>query len=74
MSRLILIIVIFALVFWLLKSYRKQAPKHDETHKTQDMVGCAHCGVNLPKSESLFVEGKYYCCTEHSRGQSSKQK
>jgi uncharacterized protein len=74
MSRLILIIVIIALVYWLLKSYSRQAPKQDETPKTQDMVSCAYCGINLPKHESLFVDGKYYCCEAHSRGESSHQK
>lgn len=72
MSRLIFIIVIIALVYWLFKSYRKQLPKQDEPPKTQDMVSCAHCGINLPKSESLFVDGKYYCSAAHSRGQSDK--
>jgi uncharacterized protein len=72
MSRLIFIIVVIALVYWLFKSYRKQLPKQDEPHKTQDMVSCAHCGINLPKSESLFVDGKYYCSAAHSRGQSDK--
>lgn len=72
MSRLIFIVVIIALVFWFLKSYRKQPPKQDATPETQDMVACAHCGVNLPKAESVLVDGKYYCSTAHSRGQSDK--
>ena len=72
MSRLIFIIVIIALVYWLFKSYRKQLPKQDEPPKTQDMVSCARCGINLPKSDSLFVDGKYYCSAAHSRGQSDK--
>ena len=69
MSRLIFIIIIVALVYWLIKSYSKQAPKQDEPAKPQDMVSCAHCGVHLPKNESQFVDGKYYCCAAHSRGQ-----
>lgn len=72
MSRLILIVVIVALVLWFLKSYRRQSPKQDASPETQDMVACAHCGVNLPKADSLLVEGKYYCCAAHSRGQSDK--
>ena len=72
MSRLIFIILIIVLVFWLFKSYRKKVPKQDELAKTQDMVSCAHCGINLPKSESLFVDGKHYCSTAHSRGQADK--
>jgi len=61
-----------ALVYWLLKSYGRKAPKQDDTPKTQDMVSCAHCGVHLPKNESHFVDGKYYCCAAHSRGQPDK--
>lgn len=72
MSRLIFIIVIIALVYWLFKSYRKKVLKQEEPPRTQEMVGCAHCGINVPKNESLFVDGKYYCCAAHSRGQSDK--
>ena len=73
MSRLIFIIVIIALVYLLFKSYRKQLDKQDEPPKTQDMIGCAYCGINLPKNESLFADGKYYCCAAHSRGQANNQ-
>lgn len=72
MSRLIFIIVVIALVYWLLKSYRGKPPSQGGQPRTQDMVSCAHCGVHLPKSESHKVDGKYYCCVEHSRGQSEK--
>lgn len=72
MSRLIFIIVIIALVYWLFKSYRKKVLKQEEPPRTQEMVGCAYCGINVPKNESLFVDGKYYCCAAHSRGQSDK--
>ncbi len=76
MSRLIFIIVLVVLVYWWFKSYRKkqlkQQPKQDEPAKAQDMVSCAHCSINLPKSESLSVDGKYYCCKAHSRGQAGK--
>lgn len=73
MSRLILIVVIIAMVYWLLKSYRGQPPKQDDTPKTQDMVSCAQCGINLPKNESLTVSGKYYCCAAHSRGEADSR-
>lgn len=72
MGRLIFIIVVIALVYWLFKSYRRQQHKQDEPSKTQDMVSCANCGIHLPKSESQFVDGKYYCSEAHSRGQSEK--
>ena len=74
MSRLIFIIVIVALVYWLFKSYTRKLNKPDQEQPpgTQDMVSCAYCGIHLPKSESVSADGKYYCCAEHSRGQSGK--
>lgn len=74
MSRLIFIVIIIALVYWLLTSYRRRSnkpsdvAKPQDATKPQDMVSCAHCGVHLPKSESRLVDGKYYCCDAHSRG------
>jgi uncharacterized protein len=32
----------------------------------QPMLACAHCGLNLPRSEAVFdVGGKAYCGAEH---------
>ena len=75
MSRLIFIIVIIALVFWLLKSYRNKSQQQDEPVSTspQDMVSCVYCGINLPKNESVLVDGKAYCCDAHSHNQADKQ-
>jgi len=73
MSRLIFIVIIIALVYWLLTSYRRKSNKPEAPPKAQDMVSCANCGVHLPKSESQFVDGKYYCCAAHSRARSDNQ-
>lgn len=72
MSRLIFIVAIVAVIYWLYRSYVRQAPRHDASTSSQDMVACVHCGVNLPKSESVLVDGKYYCSTAHSRMQADK--
>ena len=76
MSRLILIIVIIALVYWLLTSPRRQQRKQEQQQQppksAQDMVSCAQCGLNLPKNESVFVDGKYFCSTAHSVTQKGK--
>ena len=64
MSRLILIVVIIALVYWLLTAPRRQQRQQEQSPKNaQDMVSCAQCGLHLPKSESVFAAGKYFCCT-----------
>jgi uncharacterized protein len=33
----------------------------------EDMVRCAACGLNLPKSEGIPVDGRWACCEEHAR-------
>jgi len=35
----------------------------------EDMVRCAVCGLNLPKSEALALDGRWACCAEHARQQ-----
>lgn len=73
MTRLLFIVAIAAAVYWWLKSVRKQPPpRQDKSSRAEDMVRCAECGVHLPKNESFFVGGKYFCSEAHSRGQSDK--
>lgn len=64
MSRLLLIIAIVFVVYLLIRSFRRQAPKRDVT-ATEDMVRCAHCGVHLPRGESVEADGQFFCSTEH---------
>lgn len=64
MSRLLFLIAIAAAVYLLLKSYRKELPPQDNT-VAEDMVRCAHCGVHLPRSESILTGGNFFCCAEH---------
>jgi uncharacterized protein len=64
MSRLFLLIAIAIVVYLLIKSYRKNVPQQDKT-VAEDMVRCAHCGVHLPKGESILSGGNFFCCAEH---------
>lgn len=73
MSRLLFFIVIAAVVYWLLKSYRKQLPRDPDTSgQAEDMVRCVRCGVHLPKRESILAGGEYYCSEAHRRAHSDK--
>jgi uncharacterized protein len=65
MSRLILIIAIVAVVYLLVRSFRKQPQRQDKAISAEDMVRCAHCGVHLPKGESVEADGQSFCSTEH---------
>jgi len=65
----LLLIVAFTIgiVLW----FKYQAGKRDvlprEEKPPEDMVRCAVCKVNLPRSEALLSQGKFYCCDEHRR-------
>ena len=63
MSKIILLAVIIFVVYSLAKGGKpkKTAPK------TEDMVKCAHCGVYLPRSESVASGNLSFCCEEHRR-------
>ena len=39
---------------------RRKAPVQTDT-----MVACEHCGLPLPKGDSIEVDGRFFCCTEH---------
>lgn len=64
MGRLLFFIAIVVLVYLLLRSYRKNVPKHDQT-VVDDMVRCAQCGVHLPKAESVQADGRSFCSAAH---------
>jgi len=64
MSRLFLLIAIAAVVYLLVKSYRKSAAPREQS-AAEDMVRCAHCGVHFPKSEGILAGGNFFCGVEH---------
>lgn len=72
MSRLLFLLAVIIVVYLLLKSYRKQAPKQDVSASAEEMVRCAQCGVHLPKSESILANGNFYCSDAHHREHTSK--
>lgn len=65
MSRLLLLVVIAAVVYLLVRSYRRKSGAPEKDTVAEDMVRCAHCGVHLPRGESIQSGGKFYCSTEH---------
>ena len=65
MTRLFLLAAIVAVVYLLVRSYRNHTPSTLDESATEDMVRCAHCGVHLPRGESIRSAGHYYCSVEH---------
>ncbi|MEW5862952.1 MAG: PP0621 family protein [Pseudomonadota bacterium] len=70
MGRLILILLVVVLVAWLLRralAGRGAADADAGAPSGVPLVRCAHCGVNLPKTEARSAGGRHYCSEEHWR-------
>lgn len=67
---LLLAVFIVGLVAWLKHQARGRGelPREEaEAGQVEDMVRCEVCKVNLPRSEAILSQGKFYCCDEHRR-------
>lgn len=67
LNKLILFALGFWIVFRILKG-RGRDIKRDEAPTDmagEDMVRCVHCGVHLPRSESILSHGEFFCTNEH---------
>ena len=74
MSRLLLLIAIAAVIYLLIKSFRKRIDSENITTKTEDMVRCAHCGTHLPKGECIMANDHCYCSEAHRRAHTDQAK
>ena len=73
MGRILLLIIIALLIWLLFKGFLRAqarrsksdvpAPRSD---KGEDMVACARCGVNLPRSDAQ-LEGEALVCRDNPR-------
>lgn len=77
MSRLLFLLAVAGLIYWMLKSSGSRAGKNIPPAKpddgyTEDMVRCIYCGVHLPRSESIMSGGKFYCCEAHRLAHQSR--
>ena len=62
----VLFLLFLAVLIWLLFRglFRRQAKGEAVPARStagEDMVSCARCGVNLPRSEALLDAGRHVC-------------
>ena len=67
-------LLFFALVGVLVYLYFKSTQRRQvlgsgaaPADAVEDMVRCAHCRVNLPRSEAILSKGEFYCSAEHQK-------
>jgi uncharacterized protein len=65
----ILLFLVLALVVYLMIKGAARAGKRtgSRAKSAENMVACARCGVNLPRSEAFEGEKGFYCSEEHRR-------
>jgi uncharacterized protein len=71
MGRLLFWLVIGAIVYALLKGWARgsrQATQRRGPPPSEAMVRCEACGLNLPESDALSRDGRWYCSREHLAG------
>lgn len=74
MSRLLLLVVIAAIIYVLVKFFRKRLNNETPALHTEDMVRCLYCGTHLPKGECVVDEGNTYCSEAHKRAHLDKSR
>lgn len=67
MARILVLLVIAFLIYWVIRGFMRaqgrdeDAPPQAASAKGEDMVACARCGVNLPRSEAREEAGRLVC-------------
>lgn len=67
-----LLLIVVGFVAWaVFRAYQRSLnkPRRPATSApaAEDMVKCAHCGVNLPRSEAIYSGGDFFCTPEHKQ-------
>jgi uncharacterized protein len=73
-NKIVVVILVTVLVVYLVRRMAanrvdptKTPPPAGKNKGAEDMVRCQVCGVNLPRSEALMSQGRFYCCDEHRK-------
>ena len=66
--RLIALLVIIAVLFWLVKRLFSPDPEPPKLKpaKSENMLQCKYCGVHVPESAVVSRQDQTYCCQEHA--------
>ena len=70
MGKLILLLIVAAVLYYVLKGGRRSARGKDreaEAGAPERMVNCSQCGVYLPESEAQGDGHRFFCSEEHRR-------
>jgi uncharacterized protein len=66
-SKLLLLVIAVAVIYFLWRGFARKGGRPPAPPPGEAMVPCAHCGVNVPRSEALEGAGRLFCSEEHRR-------
>jgi uncharacterized protein len=66
-SKLLLLLVAVAVLYFLVSGLVRKRGGSSSPPPVEAMVPCAHCGINVPRSEALEAKGRFFCSEEHRR-------
>jgi formylmethanofuran dehydrogenase subunit E len=69
MAKIVLLLIIGFFIYALFRGFFRSQVRQDQEReaakaasvKGEDMVACARCGVNLPRSEAREENGRFVC-------------
>ncbi|MCC7080682.1 MAG: hypothetical protein IT530_08430 [Burkholderiales bacterium] len=70
MAKILLIVAVFALAYFVMRGYARSVaakPRPNSAEHEDDMVRCRHCGIHLPRGESVGAGADFYCSEEHRK-------
>jgi uncharacterized protein len=68
--RIILLIVLVVAAVWAIRRALRAATRGDSAGRPPvpgELVGCARCGLHLPRTEARERNGLLFCSDEHAR-------
>jgi uncharacterized protein len=70
----LVLIAVIAVILWMVTGKARAAARRAREdaerpiqRPVEDMVRCAHCGVFLPRADSVESRGARFCSREHER-------
>ncbi len=70
----LIFLIVALVVFWGLRKWRRDhapAQKPDSARSAERMVRCETCSINVPQSESVCVQGHFFCSQAHAQARAS---
>ncbi len=63
----VVLALVLVVAWFIIRAHLRKVhpPRHDQAAKDEDMVRCVHCGVHLPRSESVMSGELFYCSPDH---------